>query len=341
VCSHRGNASELQAGGPDGGLVHSAMPLLWARGVRCFDLDVVQLRCGTLVVGHPAAMAAAVNAAAAAASAGAAAGPAAAGQPSQRPVAPDEVAAAFDLPQLTSSLGPQAVAFPELRDVMAVFARLSAAAAAPAARDWVRSRSSRSGAGADGSGPALLMLELKGRADGSVEAHAVASMAAAAGVAGSVMLWHVPRASAATPDVEARREALKREVRAAADVVRAVRARAAGVLAGISLRDNAPLSLPAGTRQRRERRAAAGTLLGGVPPEQLAAFDILAPSVALPDAALEVLAAHGPTIGWVVNGADALGRALALGLDGVISDEPVAALAELARLDGAACQAAA
>ncbi|KAI8467802.1 MAG: hypothetical protein J3K34DRAFT_429290 [Monoraphidium minutum] len=190
------------------------------------------------------------------------------------------------------------------------------------------------------------MLELKGSAAGSAPVAAqVARLAAAAGIADSVVLWYNLRVPPAPwsalpiplPSLQGWR--LRRAIARAAAFARASQRADSSVLLGLAIPDSAPLVPPTPGAPSSAAVPAATQLLGGAAAPDIAAFDVIAPSVRLPAPVLAAFAAQ-PVLAWVVDAPEQLDKCLRLGLTGVITNAPLrttAAAAAAARRPGGVC----
>lgn len=339
VCSHRGNASELIQSPADGGGYLRGIELLWHKGVRCFDVDLVQTRDGEVVVGHPAVLASKIR-------------PGRATNifsqlfgwgfaPNMSQLSPADQLLQWRLPQLRA-MGLTSDMAPTVQEAFQVLARLvSESNTSGTSSPLLTGRTALCGRrGGLAAGAPLLMMELKGVAAHSKESFArVAESAAAAGVADSVVLWHIlDKGTTLKTDTsrQQQQDAVKQSLAQAAALVRDVRTarpQAANVLMGLGIVDGTDLVL----RPEAHHPVAATELLGGVMPEDLDVFDVVGPSIQLPVEALASLSAAKPVIAWVIDDKAQASRGLWLGLDGLISNEPVRVKGEVAALQGTVC----
>lgn len=369
TCAHRGNAAELltSAGEPASAADSlQQMHLLWQAGVMCFDMDVIQLRGGEMVVGHPADLAARVDAAALLANNNSSSSRGA----EQPPHITADQLHAYSLQELrTAGLSEQAA--PTLQSLLRHFKQLLDAHAAKHTstdskvvsvqeavqqRSWIHTP--------------LISLEPKGPA--AVDAQAflqVSQLAAAAGVSGHTVLWlrQMP------PAVQAAAAATAASSVVVSQLAAAVKQGMAGTsssstnagqtggqaahptqrpLLGLIVADMLLQQEPqlAALQKAGEARKLAAALLataGGVASSSgnieegaaavLDAFDVLAPSIKLPPKVLWSFLDSAPCLAWTLEDAGHTRRALWLGMDVAITNTPMAQLAVVEKEQGTIC----
>lgn len=351
VCAHRANAAELLGSNKTNSGISTPLNLgypliqqmteLWKVRVRCFDLDVVQLSGGELIVGHPADLVQHARAV---------------GSSSSNNKAGNLVAGFIHEHTLSKlrAAGIGEAAAPLLQTVLHHFAQLvgdeheqqSTAATAAVGRDnWQHTP--------------VLSIELKGPAASSLEAwKQVIRLANAAGVSAYVLLMvRQPSSSSRGRPALLQLAAGMKEASAKAAGSRKDNrlATAAGPLLGLIVPDallqqqllrqqkpdkiinstaathvlllqaaGAGVSLATTGAGHQATAAAAGAAGNITAAAVLEMFDVLAPSIKLLPSILTELVGMKPVMAWTLESDEDEHRAMWLGLDLCSSNRPVA-----------------